>query len=91
MFFIAATNNYTVVIRHIPGSHIVIADALSRVQMTKFRAQTPQAAPLPTQVPPEALTLLVSRTSSSLLRDGEHLGRHKAYIWSRCRPLYRFL
>lgn len=57
MFFTAATNNYHISIRHIPGSLNVVADALSRAQMSRFRSQAPHAAVHPTPLPPEALTL----------------------------------
>ena len=53
LFFKAANNNYTVVIRHILSASNVIADALSRTQMPKFHA----LAPRPTPLPVEALTI----------------------------------
>lgn len=37
VFLTAARNNYTVFINHIPGPSNVIADALSRSQMHRFR------------------------------------------------------
>ena len=57
LFFTAANNNFTVIIRHIPGSSNVIADALSGAQMPKFHALAPLAAPRLTPLPAEALTI----------------------------------
>ena len=54
MFFIAAKNNFTVNIKHIPGIDNSIADSLSRFQMPRFRQLAPKAAPLETVIPPEA-------------------------------------
>ena len=56
LFFSAAAHNYTVVIRHFPGSATSNADALSRSQMGKFLALAPLAAQLPS-LPLEAHTL----------------------------------
>ena len=45
-------NNVSFRARHIPGVKNDIADALSRSQMTRFRALAPQAANLGSKVPP---------------------------------------
>ena len=45
-------NNVLFRARHIPGVKNDIADALSRSQMTRFRALAPQAANLGSKVPP---------------------------------------
>ena len=47
LFFVAANNNFHVVIRHISGIDNSIADALSRLQLSKFRALAPHADPYP--------------------------------------------
>jgi hypothetical protein len=47
----AATNNYIVHAKHIPGKFNIFSDCLSRLQITKFRQLAPRADPLPTQVP----------------------------------------
>ena len=57
LFFTAASNNFTVIIRHISGSSNVIAAALPRAQMPKFLALAPLAAPQPTPLPAEALNI----------------------------------
>ena len=54
IFFIAAENNFTVNIKHIPGIDNSVADSLSRFQMPRFRQLAPMAAPLETVIPPEA-------------------------------------
>ena len=51
LFHIAAKNNFHVLIRHIPGIDNSIADALSRLQLQRFRALAPHAAMLPTPIP----------------------------------------
>lgn len=52
LFYIAANHNFTVSAQHLPGTHNVIADSLSRSNMQAFRAHAPTAAPLPTPIPP---------------------------------------
>ena len=47
LFFVAANNNFHVVIRHISGIDNSIADALSRLQLSRFRALAPHADPYP--------------------------------------------
>ena len=54
LFFIAAKYNFTVNIKHIPGTNNTIADALSRLQMAKFRQLAPTASPRETRIPPQA-------------------------------------
>lgn len=44
----AAKNNFTVHAQHLPGIQNIIADAISRYQMDKFRAVAPEAEPCPT-------------------------------------------
>ena len=56
LFYVAAHNNFNVLIRHIPGVDNSIADALSRLQMSRFRSLAPHANPLPSHTPVE-LTL----------------------------------
>lgn len=47
----AAINNFSFSSRHIPGITNNIADALSRLQITKFRQAAPNAEPHPVQCP----------------------------------------
>ena len=58
LFFIAANNNFNVMIRHIPGINNSIADALSRLQLSRFRALAPQADPHPSPTPAELMPAL---------------------------------
>eukprot|EP00731_Ephydatia_muelleri_P033672 Em0035g9a len=51
LFFIAARNNFTVSLVHLPGRLNCIADALSRNQMSRFFSLAPQANQLPTPGP----------------------------------------
>lgn len=51
LFFVAANNNFTVLIRHVPGIDNSIADALSRLQLQRFRHLAPHADPAPTPTP----------------------------------------
>lgn len=51
LFFTAAKNHYNILIRHIPGASNSIADALSRMQLTRFRSLAPQADPHPSPTP----------------------------------------
>ena len=48
---VAARFNFAVNIRHVPGSRNEIADALSRLQIQRFRQLCPDAAANPTPVP----------------------------------------
>ena len=54
MFFIAANNQFTINVTHIPGLDNSIADCLSRLQVTKFRQLVPHADQLQTEIPQEA-------------------------------------
>ena len=54
LFFIAATKEFTVNVKHIPGSFNSIADCLSRLQVEKFRQLVPDADRYPTPVPASA-------------------------------------
>ena len=51
LFFVAASNNFNVLIHHIPGIDNSVADALSRFQVAKFRALAPDADTNPTPIP----------------------------------------
>ena len=51
LFFIAACHNFHVMICHIPGIDNSIADALSRMQLTRFRSLAPDAKDHPTPLP----------------------------------------
>ena len=51
LFLIAAKNNFTVSLKHLPGKSNEIADALSRKQFTRFFHLAPQAERLPTPTP----------------------------------------
>ena len=51
IFLISATHNFLVKLQHIPGSNNPIADALSRLQMQKFRQLAPDAKQNPTPIP----------------------------------------
>ena len=51
IFLISASHNFLVQFQHIPGSDNPIADALSRLQMQKFRELAPDAKPNPTPIP----------------------------------------
>ena len=51
LFWVAANNNFTVLLRHIPGIDNSIADALSRLQLPRFRGLAPHARLHPTPTP----------------------------------------
>ena len=53
LFYITAQHEFTVNIKHIPGVDNVLADSLSRSQITKFFKLEPLANPHPTEVPDE--------------------------------------
>ena len=57
IFFTAATNHFTVLVTQIVGTSNVIADSLSRLQMSRFRLLAPAADLEPTPVPQSAATL----------------------------------
>ncbi|KAK3108814.1 hypothetical protein FSP39_016270 [Pinctada imbricata] len=49
---LAAQHQFTILSKHVPGKLNSIADALSRLQVQKFRRLMPQACPIPCNVPP---------------------------------------
>lgn len=51
LFFISAKGNFHVLIRHIAGVDNCVADALSGLQVQKFRQLAPIAALEPTIIP----------------------------------------
>ena len=51
LFYVAASNNFTVLLQHIAGVDNGIADALSRSQFCRFRSLAPEANPDPTPIP----------------------------------------
>lgn len=54
LFFISATKEFTVNVKHIPGAFNNIADCLSRLQVEKFRQLVPDADRYPTPIPATA-------------------------------------
>ena len=52
LFLLAATHNFWVSAQHIPGMHNPIADSLSRFKMQAFRRLAPNAALIPSPIPP---------------------------------------
>lgn len=52
LIWTAACNNFVIQAKHIPGKTNLIADALSRFQMHKFRERAPAADQTPTACPP---------------------------------------
>ena len=51
LFYIAAKNEFTVNVQHIPGTSNLLADSLSRLQVQKFLQLAPAADRQPTPVP----------------------------------------
>ena len=51
LFFIAAHNNFTVIVKHIRGINNSIADSLSRQQLSRFRSLVPHADLAGTPIP----------------------------------------
>ncbi len=51
LFYISAEHNFTVNVKHIPGTDNSIADALSRQQIDRFRFLAPSAVLIRTQIP----------------------------------------
>lgn len=62
----AATHNFTVLSKHVPGKSNLIADSLSRLQIQKFRQLAPMSSPRPCQVPPPERVLWNSTQLSTL-------------------------
>jgi len=51
LFFLAAQNNFTLLLQHIQGTNNCVADALSRFQLCRFRSLAPEADLEPTLTP----------------------------------------
>ena len=58
LFLCAASFNFTVTARHVPGKENTIADSLSRFNMQVFRQMAPQARLAPVTFPPSLLARL---------------------------------
>ena len=61
LYLVAARLEFTVTMKHIPGSSNVIADSLSRFQMAKFREAAPRADPSPTTIPAAVWSLTAAK------------------------------
>ena len=59
LFLFCARWNINVLMQHIPGYVNCRADALSRLQIDRFRALHPGSSPLPSIVPAEVLNILI--------------------------------
>ena len=57
LFFIAAVNNFHIVIQHISGIDNSIADSLSRLHMDRFWRLAPRATATPTPIPAQVMSL----------------------------------
>ena len=49
IFFFSAKRNINILMRHIPGKDNILADFISRLQVTKFKEAFPQADVHPTE------------------------------------------
>ena len=58
LFFFSATRNINILMKHIPGLSNCLADALSRLQVSKFRKLHKTASNIPARVPSEIWTIL---------------------------------
>lgn len=68
LIFFACYHQFWFVASHIPGVENVLADAISRNNLSLFYSQVPQAAQTPTRIPLpliELLTLDASWTSTT--------------------------
>jgi len=57
LVLISMKHNFFIRARHVPGVSNEIADALSRFQVSRFRAAAPSAEPTPYSIPPSLMTL----------------------------------
>ena len=60
LFFLEARYKFQAVAAHVPGVHNTLADALSRDNMPLFFCLAPQAYRIPSPVPEELVTTLVT-------------------------------
>ena len=59
MFLFCARHNFNILMKHIPGCINSGADALSRLQITRFHRLRPGSCPQPSIVPPAVWTILI--------------------------------
>lgn len=57
LVLLSMKHNFFVRARHVPGVSNEIADALSRFQVSHFRAAAPTAEQTPCTIPPSLMTL----------------------------------
>ena len=58
LFLFAAEHGFSIGFKHIPGCKNDIADAISRLQHSRFRQLAPQADTHATTIPPEVFVTL---------------------------------
>ena len=64
LFFFCAARNLHLIVRHIPGRENNLADALSRLQVSRFRLLLPTAAIFPMSIPDNVWKILFGDDSS---------------------------
>ena len=87
IFLLSATHNFLVKFQHIPGSNNPIADALSRLQMRKFRELAPRCKAKSNSHPRTPVSTLMSRLKAfkkaalaPSTRRIYNIGRKKFYM-----------
>ena len=60
LFLFTATKNINIILRHVPGTHNVLSDFLSRDQVQKFHHHHPIANQYPSRIPEHVWTLSTS-------------------------------
>ena len=68
--FIAAENSFALRVAHVSGVNNAAADALSRLQIGRFRTLHPTAAAAPTPLPPALAEFLDSPTEACTTASG---------------------
>ena len=70
MWYLSATHGFTFRVIHVPGCNNSTADALSRLQLDRFRELQPTARPTPTAIPETIRAFLASPTERCTVASG---------------------